>query len=127
MSLFFSQSGESIGRLTTSTVLLWKFNTQFMEDVSNVTLESSEKGAITINDDEPKFLVIFEQVVETLGMELVLALVHFGLNWSKRLDIQSDLFLSFVVVHQNLAAENNETILWYLLVKLQFLLCRGDS
>ena len=68
-------------------MLLWELDTKFMENVSHITLESGEKGAITIDNNETEFLVILEQVVEALGVELVLAFVHFRLNWSERLDI----------------------------------------
>lgn len=62
-SLFFSNSRKSVSGLTTSTMLLWKLDSHFVKNISDITLEGGEKCTCTIDDDESEFFVIFKQVI----------------------------------------------------------------
>ena len=68
-------------------MLFRELNTQFMQNISDISLESGEKGAITIDNNKSEFLVILEQVVKALSMEFILTFVQFRLNWSEWLNI----------------------------------------
>ena len=52
-------------------MLFRELNTQFMQNISDISLESGEKGAITIDNNKSEFLVILEQVVKALSMEFM--------------------------------------------------------
>lgn len=54
-------------------------------------------------------------------MEPVFAPVQKVLSWSEGLDVHCEFFLSFVVLHQDLAAENDEAVSGSLFVELQLL------
>ncbi len=66
MSLFNSQTGETNGRLTSSTMLLGEFDSEFMEDFSVVSLKGTVQSTVTIDDDETKDVFVFQEFLQIL-------------------------------------------------------------
>jgi len=108
-------------------MLFGQFNCDLVQNVSGISLQSGKKGATTINNDETEFLIVFKEIIQTGGMELILAFIQERCCWSEWLDIESNLLFCFVIFHQDLSAENNQTICWGCFPKLQLFSGRGDS
>ena len=100
-------------------MLLWELHTDFLQNVSHISLKGGEQSTTSIDDDESEFLVILEQVLQAGGVELILTLVHFVLDWSEWLDVEGDPLFGLVVVHQNLSAEDQQTVSWDVFIQLQ--------
>ena len=62
VTLFVSQTGETQSGLTTTTVLLGQVDREFLNNVSGISTQSSEKGTATVHDNETEFLVGLEQL-----------------------------------------------------------------
>lgn len=64
VAFFLSDTCKTVGGLTTTAVLLRQLDRDFLQDGANIALKRGEDSAITVDNDEAEFLVIFEQVVE---------------------------------------------------------------
>lgn len=123
VTFLFTETGETDGGLTTLSVLLGKLYSDLLEDFSIVALKSGIKGAITIDNDEAKLLIILQKALKRRSVEPVTAVIERLINGSEWLEIVVDLFLSLTIVHQNDTAENNETILRGVLIELDLGTC----
>ena len=63
VSLFVTQTGETQGRLPTTTVFLGKVDSEFVNNLASVACDGSEEGTISVHDDETKLGVRFEQLL----------------------------------------------------------------
>lgn len=52
VALLVTKTGETKGGLTTTTVLLREIDRELVDDFARVTGQSSEKGTVTVHDDE---------------------------------------------------------------------------
>ena len=127
MTLLFSETRETNGGLTTTTVLLGKLHRHTLNDLFVVSLEGGKKHSITINDDEAELVVVLQEGEQGLSEEVVLALVGEDVDGAERCQIDLDLLLSLAVLHQDHSAEDAQTIFGCLLVKLQLLTRRGNG
>ena len=100
-------------------MLLGQLHGNLLQDCSLITLQSGEQCTASVHDDEAELLVVLEQVVETFGVEFVLASVQERLAWSEWLDVKSNLLLRFVIFHQDNTAEDDQSVFWGLSPDLQ--------
>ncbi len=126
VTLLLTKTGETKGRLTTTSVFLWKIDRELVDDISGVSAESTEESSITIHDNETELLVIFKQLRKSLSVELVVAQVERGVDWSKRLEVDVDLPL-LAFGGQDFTTVDDEAIWWDLVVQLETLLCRSNG
>ncbi len=89
--LFFSETGKTKSRLTTTTVLLGKIDGELVNHVTGVAAEGAKQGAVSVHDDEAELLIRFEQLREGLGVELVVTEVERGVDGLERFEIDVDL------------------------------------
>ena len=75
VTLFITETSETQGGLTTTTVLLGEVDGEFVDDFTGVTGDSTEKGTVTVHDDETKFRIGFEELLECFGVEFVVTKV----------------------------------------------------
>ena len=75
VTLFITETSETQGGLTTTTVLLGEVDGEFVDDFTGVTGDSTEKGTVTVHDDETKFRIGFEEFLECFGVEFVVTKV----------------------------------------------------
>ena len=127
MTLLFSETSETNGGLTTTTVLLGELDGHTLDDLLVVTLEGGEEHTITVNDNETELVVILKEGEEWLRLEAVLALVGEHINGAEWFQGDLDLSLSVTILHQNDTTEDDKTIGWDMLVQLQLLSCRGNG
>jgi len=76
VSLFVAQTGETQGRLTTTTVFLGEVDSELMNNLTSVARDGSEEGTVSIHDDEPKLGVRFEQLLQSLRVEFIVTQVE---------------------------------------------------
>jgi len=76
VSLFVTETGETEGRLTTTSMLLGEIDSELVDDFSRVAGEDTEEGAVTVHDDEAKAGVGFKEFGEGLGVEFVVTEVE---------------------------------------------------
>lgn len=119
VTLLFTETGETYGRLTTLSVLLGQLHSDLLEDLSVVALKGSEKSATTIDNDEAELLIICQEACKWRGIEPVPAVVQGLIDRSEGLEIVIDLLLSLTVVHKNHTAEDNQTVLRSVFVELK--------
>ena len=125
VTLFLTETGETQRRLTTTTVLLGKIDAELLNDVSGVSTQRAEQCTVTIHDNETELLVRFEQLTESLGVELVVTEVQRGVDWLERFEVNVNLsLLSFR--GDDFTAVDNEAIWRDLVVELETLLGRGN-
>jgi len=102
-------------------MFLRKFNCNFLLDITNIALKCGKKRTSTIDNNETKLLVVFQEVVEDARVEPVLATVVEVLDLTEGNDIECPLLFGLVVVHQDHAAEDDKSVLWGGLVQFQLL------
>jgi hypothetical protein len=71
-----TQTRETEGGLTTTTVFLGQVDGEFVEDFAGVAREETEEGAVTVHDDESEAGVGFEELGESFCVEFVVAEVE---------------------------------------------------
>lgn len=126
VTFLLTQTSETQGRLTTTTVLLGKIDRELLADFTSVSRKSTEEGTVTVHDDETKGLVGLEQFTQSLGVELVVAKVQGGVDGLEGLKVNVDLsFLSFG--SDDFTTVDNETVRGNLVVELETLLGRGNG
>lgn len=108
-------------------MLFGQLNWHTLDNLLIVSLQSGEKHAITVDDDEAEFVVVFEKGEQRLSMETVLALVGENVDCSEGRQVDRDFLLRLAVVQQDNTAEDAKTVLGCLLVQLQLLTRRGDG
>jgi hypothetical protein len=59
VAFLFSETSETKGRLTTTTVFLRKIDGELVNYITSVTAQCPEKSTITIHDNEAELLVGF--------------------------------------------------------------------
>ena len=75
VTLFVTETGETKCRLSTTTVLLGEVDSELVDDLSCVAGNGTEKGAVTVHDDEAELGVRLEELLESLSVEFVVAKV----------------------------------------------------
>lgn len=91
--LLLPQSSESVCGLTTSSMLLRQFDSNLLQDGSDISLEGGKKGATTINDNKAEFLIVLQEISQQIGLESILAVIFEGLAWSEWFKVPSDPLL----------------------------------
>lgn len=126
MTLFVSQTGETQGGLTTTSVLLGQIDGELVDDLAGVAAESTEEGTVTIHDDEAELLVRLEQLSESFGVELVVAKIQRGVDGLERLKVDVDLAL-LAFLGEDFTAVDNEAVRGNLVVQLESALGGGNG
>lgn len=119
VSLFFTNTGKTHGGLTTTPVLFGKLYRNALEHFFGVALQGCVEHSVTVYNDKAELVVIFQKTVEGFGVEPVLALVHKLDLGDKRFHVDDELLLGFAILEQDDTDEQNEAIVWSVLVKLQ--------
>ena len=126
VALLFSQSGETKGGLTTTTVLLRQVDGEFVDDISGVATKCTEESTVSIHDDEAELLVGFEQFAQGFGVKFVITQIQGGVDWLEWLKVNVDLsFLSFR--GYDFTAVDDKTVGRDLVVELEALLSGCDG
>lgn len=77
-------------------MLLGKVDRELVDNFSGISAQRTEKSAISIHDDEAKFLIRLEQLAQRLRMEFVVAKIERRIDWLEGLEVNVDLsFFSF--------------------------------
>ena len=76
VSLFVTQTRETEGRLSTTSVLLGQVDGEFVDNFASVSGECAEECAVTIHHDEAEFRIRLEQLRQCLCVELVVAKIQ---------------------------------------------------
>ena len=104
-----TDTGETILRLTTTTVLLGELNGEGAELLLDRSANGRVHATSTVNNDEAELLVGLEHTVELLGVELVVAEIQVTADGLEGLNVESELLL-LAVLSQNGAGEEHETV-----------------
>lgn len=75
VALLVTETSETQGGLTAATVLLGKVDGELVDDLAGVASNGTEKSAVTVHDNETEFGVGLKQLLQRLGVELVVAKV----------------------------------------------------
>ena len=129
MSLFDSETSKTNGRLTSSTMLFGKFDTELVADFTVVSLKLSVKSSVTIDNDETEGIFVFEETSEILEnqwrkvnylcVEFIIAHIKEFVDGSERLEINQNFLFSLAIITEDSTAVNNKTIVGSFVVKLQ--------
>ena len=119
VSLFFSETSKTHGRLSSTPVLLWQLHRHALKALFVVALQRGKEDTITVNNDKAKLFVVFEQRVKWFSLERVLATVSEHIDWPERLQINRDLLFSLSIFEKDNSAEDNQTVLRRVFVQFQ--------
>lgn len=119
VSLFLSDTGETDGRLTTAAVLFGEGDHDTLEDFFVVALECGVEDSIAVNNHKSELFVVFEQSLQRLGVEFVLALVAEHVDGLEGFQVKRNFLFCFAVVQRNHSAEEHEAIRGDAFVELQ--------
>ena len=126
MALLLSETRETNGGLTTTTMLFRQLDRHSLNDFLVVTLEGREEHAITIDDNETKLVIVFQKRKQWLRFKTILASVAEHVNGAERLKGMLDLLFSVSVLLQNDTTKDDKSISWDVFVKLQPLSGRSN-
>lgn len=98
---FQTKTSETQSRLTTTTVLLGELHAEFVDHLSRVAKNCTEKAAVSVHDDESKLLVILEQFGQSFDVEFVVAEVKRRIYGPERLKIYCHLPLLAIICHHS--------------------------
>jgi hypothetical protein len=119
VTLFFSDTSETHGRLTTTSVLLWQLDQQTLEDFLSASRNGGIQHTITIDNNESECFIVFHQVIERAGLESGLAAVSERVDLFEGLNIERDLLLTLTITCFDHTAKEGQAILWDFSVKLK--------
>jgi len=97
-----------------------------VQDLLVAPLYCPVEGAVSVHYDEAEGLIVDEELVEVLGVELVVAEVEGGVDGLEGLKVNVHATLLSLVGHDGAAVED-ETVLGALVVQLETLLGGGDG
>ena len=107
-------------------VFLRQINSKPLENLPGVAAQCTEKGTITIHDDEAKLLIGLQQFTQSFSMELVITEIKRGIDGFEGLKVNVDLpLLSFG--GNDFATVHNQSVRGYLVIQFQTLLCGCDG
>lgn len=69
VTLLQTQTSETQGRLTTTTVLLGQIDQELVQHCAGVAAHNTEKGTVTIHNDEAELVVTLQQLVQRLKQQ----------------------------------------------------------
>lgn len=107
-------------------MFLGQVDRQSLEDFTSVATQSAEERAVTIHDNETKFLVRLQQLTQGFGVELVVAKVERGVNGLEGLEVDVNLPL-LAFRGDNFTTVDNQSIRRNLVVQLETLLGGGNG
>ena len=80
MALLEAEARKAQRRLAAAPVLLRQVDRELVEDLAVVARERAEEAAVTVHHDEAELVVGLEQLLQRLGVELVVAQVERGVD-----------------------------------------------
>jgi hypothetical protein len=80
-------------------MFLWQLHLDLLKNISSVSLKGSIEGTISINDNESKFIIIFQENLQSFSVELVITEVEELVDWLERFEVKVNLLLSFTIFH----------------------------
>mmetsp|Transcript_18612 Transcript_18612/g.70402 ORF Transcript_18612/g.70402 Transcript_18612/m.70402 type:complete len:297 (-) Transcript_18612:283-1173(-) len=125
VALLEAQTCETQRGLTTTAVLLGQVDRELVHDVAHVSLQGAIKTSVTVHHDEPKALVVREQVVQRLGVELVVAEVERRVDRLERLEVNVHALL-LALLRDDRAAVDHQAVRRHAVVQLEPLLRGRD-
>lgn len=137
VTLLQTQTGETQSGLTSTTVLLGQIDEEAVEHIAGASTDRSVQTTATVHDDESEGGVVLQKLLESLGVELVVAQVERGIDRAEGLEgVGHLLFLSLLVqagsavhhetVGRNTGEPNNEQF-YADFLQLQLLLGGGNG
>lgn len=100
-------------------MLFGELDGNLLENFSAISLESSIKCAITINDDKTELLIVSKQASQWFGLELATTEVEGLVDRSEGLKVEVNFLLGFTILHQDDTAEKTKSISGCRSVKLE--------
>ena len=94
-----TEARETQRRLSSAPVLLGQVDGELVQDLLVGALHGAVKRTVTVHDDEPERLVIHEQLIQGLGVELVVAQVEGRIDGLERLEVDIHAPLLALVGH----------------------------
>lgn len=104
-------------------MLLGQLNLNLLQYLSVIALETSIQTSITIHNDEAELVIVLKQDVQRLGLELAAATVYVLVDGLEGLEVVVDHLFGAPVVHEDLTAEDHQTVLGRLVVVLKLAQC----
>jgi hypothetical protein len=93
MSFFVTETTESKGWLTSSPVFLGEVDRKLVDHVARISGKCAEETAVPVHDDKTESGVVFEELVEGLGVEFVVAEVQGGIDRFEGFEIDVEFAL----------------------------------
>ena len=126
VTLLLTQTRETQSGLTATAVLLGQIDGELLQDLSGIAGEGTEKGTVSVHDDEAILGVGLEQLAQSLGVELVVTEVEGGVDGLEGLEIDVDLPL-LALGGDDFTTVDDQTVRRDLGVQLEPLLGGGDG
>lgn len=101
-----AQACETQRRLSSPSVFLGQIHSELMEDLTSVARESPKETSVSIHDDETIPVVGLQELVQRLGVELVVTQVERRVDGLEGLKVDIDLLLLAVVGHDRAAVDD---------------------
>lgn len=108
VALFLSNTRETKGGLTTTTVLFGKLHVHPLQNLLVVALESSVQDTVTVHNDKAKLFVVIQDLAQWLRVESGLATIREGVDGLERLNINRDFLFSLAVANLNNTAKQDQ-------------------
>jgi len=80
VSLLVTETRETEGGLTTTTVLFGEVNSELVDHFAGVSGESAEERTVSVHDDEPEARIGLEKFRQGLCVEFVIAQIQRAMN-----------------------------------------------
>ncbi len=93
MAFLHTKPSKPEGRLATSSMLFWKINTELMEHFTSIATQCPEKSAISIHNNETKFVIRLQKLIQCLCVEFIVTQVKGWVYWLEWFKIKCHLQL----------------------------------
>uniref|UniRef100_A0A0A9G2E9 Eukaryotic peptide chain release factor subunit 1-1 n=1 Tax=Arundo donax TaxID=35708 RepID=A0A0A9G2E9_ARUDO len=121
MTFFHPKPSKTQSRLTSSSMLLWEINSEFVKHLTSIATQCAKKSSITIHNNEAKLVIRFQELLQSFSMELVVTKVQGCVDRLEGLKINSN-FLFLAIFCNDCSSVENQTIWGNLVIQLQPLL-----
>lgn len=107
-------------------MLLGQVDGKTLKNFTGVATQGTEKGTVTVHDNETELLVGLQQLTQRLGVELVVTKVERGVDGLEGFEIDVNLAL-LALRGDNFTTVHNQSIRGNLVIQLQTLLGGGNG
>ena len=97
-----------------------------MQHISGVALQGAIKTTMTVHHNETEAVIILQELIQSLGVEFVVAEIERCVDWLERFEVDVHLSL-LAIVGNNCTTIEHQAIVWHSIVQLQALLGGSDG